>query len=104
MEFSNILATLPFRAEQRARLQAAAPNTTFRFTSETELCAEDIAEAEALIGYADPALLLHAGRLKWVQLGGVGAEGFIGDALALLSTSRTQGALTAPRSRATPSP
>ncbi|GHU78747.1 dehydrogenase [Clostridia bacterium] len=76
MEFSNIVVTLPFTSEQKARLQEASPQTVFVFKQGLELSKEDFAGADALIGGAPPVLLADAPGLKWVQLGSVGAETF----------------------------
>ncbi|MDR0884809.1 MAG: D-2-hydroxyacid dehydrogenase [Clostridiales Family XIII bacterium] len=89
MKFSNIIVTLPFTNAQKSRLQNAAPETTFIYQSDLTLSKEDFACVDALIGFANPALLTGAQNLKWVQLGSVGAEGYIVDGVLPLDVYLT---------------
>jgi D-2-hydroxyacid dehydrogenase (NADP+) len=72
----RVLVTDFFRDEQLPLLQAARPGIEFRVRGPKELTAEDIAWAEALIGFRPPQHLEVRGP-KWIHGSGAGVDGWL---------------------------
>lgn len=72
----TVLVTDFFRDEQLPLLRAARPNIEFRVRGPKELTAEDIAWAEALIGFRPPAHLEVRGP-KWIHGSGAGVDAWL---------------------------
>ncbi len=75
----NILVTMELLPEHRGWLEAAGPNETFRF--ETKPGREDVRWADVIFGNVPPRLLSPNDRLRWMQTGSAGVDGYLGGAL-----------------------
>jgi len=73
---ARVLVTDFFREEQLPLLQAARPRIEFRVRGPKELTAEDIAWAEALIGFRPPAQLEVRGP-RWIHGSGAGVDAWL---------------------------
>lgn len=83
-EINQILLTLPFSSNQKELIAAAAPTVPIICKNADALKPEDLAGADVILGNIPVSMLPCAKALKWLQLGGAGAEGY-----------RDQGALPA---------
>jgi D-2-hydroxyacid dehydrogenase (NADP+) len=72
----TVLLTDFFRAEQLPLLQAARPKIEFRVVGPKELTANDIAWAEALVGFRPPKHLEVRGP-KWIHGSGAGVDAWL---------------------------
>lgn len=70
----NVLVQLPLSGEQRARLEAAAPEAAFTYVKPKTITAEQVAAADAIVGNVRPELLVGASRLRLLQLNSAGYE------------------------------
>lgn len=70
----NVLVQLPLSGEQRARLEAAAPEAAFMYVKPKTITAEQVAVADAIVGNVRPELLAGASRLRLLQLNSAGYE------------------------------
>lgn len=74
--FNDILVTLPLNPDQKRVLENAAPNTRFTYKRVDEIQAQADLPYDAIMGSVPVAALKNAPRLKWLQLGSAGAEGY----------------------------
>lgn len=72
----NILVLLPLSPEQRARLEAAAPEAAYTYVPAKDVAAEHVAAADVIVGNVAPALLADAAptHLRLLQLNSAGYE------------------------------
>lgn len=81
MRLENILVLLPVNDRQKAMLREKAPGATFVFQTAGTVTAEQMAQAEAIIGNPPAQLLPKAARLRWLQLNSAGADAYLHGAL-----------------------
>lgn len=72
----EIIVTLPVDPAQRQAFAALAPDAHFTYTDKKHVTAEEVAEAEVILGNLPAALLSGAKKLKWLQLNSAGAESY----------------------------
>lgn len=75
----NILVTMELLPEHRKWLEEAGPGEQFRF--ETNPARADVAWADALLGNVEPELLSPEDKLRWMQTGSAGVNGYLGGVL-----------------------
>lgn len=73
----NILVLLPFNDEQRARIEAAAPDATFAYSTRAGVETELVAQADVIVGNLAPARLREAPHLKFMQLNSAGYDAYM---------------------------
>ncbi|WP_293825892.1 D-2-hydroxyacid dehydrogenase [uncultured Parolsenella sp.] len=79
----DVLVLLPLTDEQRARLEAGAPGARYTYVAPTSSLdvgapsAEQVAEANVIVGNVSPALLGHAANLRLLQLNSAGYDNYI---------------------------
>lgn len=71
----NVLVLFPLREEQKARLEALGPDC--RFTYASAATAEQLAEADIILGNPAPAALKGSQRLQFLQLNSSGADPYV---------------------------
>jgi phosphoglycerate dehydrogenase-like enzyme len=76
MTLQNTLVTLPVSPEQRHALESAAPGA-IHFIKEEEAEHISLAGVDSIIGNFPLRRIPEVEGLKWLQLGGVGAEGYL---------------------------
>lgn len=76
MQLQQILVTLPLNEAQQQVLRDAA-GSDIQFITGEEALSADISGVDAIIGNVPPGRLAEAYRLRWLQLAGIGAEGFL---------------------------
>lgn len=72
----NILVTPPVNEQHKRLLEGAWPGAVFHFILSKELSPADVEWAEAIVGNVPHAYLAGAKRLKLLQLGSAGTEGY----------------------------
>ena len=72
----NILVTPPVNETHRALLESAWPGAEFTYIRSKELTYGDVLAADVIVGNVPPAFLAGADRLRFLQLGSAGTEGF----------------------------
>lgn len=70
----KILILLQLDEEQKRSILEAAPDADLTFSSPREVSAEQIADADAILGQAPAALLPNARNLRWLQITNAGTE------------------------------
>ncbi|AEB06508.1 D-isomer specific 2-hydroxyacid dehydrogenase NAD-binding protein [Coriobacterium glomerans PW2] len=73
----NVLVLISLDSEQRARLEAAAPDARFVYAREDSLANNDLSTAEIIIGNIEPERLSDARCLRLLQLGSAGYDRYI---------------------------
>ena len=73
----HVLVVLPFREEQKRKLEQQAPDYQFQYIQKDNLTKELLEWATILIGNVPIELLSRQLRLKWVQLNNAGTEGYL---------------------------
>ena len=63
----------------RTKITEACPDAEIRFTDKKSLTAEDLAEAEVVVGNLPRKWLSAAGKLRWLHLESAGAETYVKD-------------------------
>ncbi len=76
MNKPKILVLMRTDNEQRARLEAAANGAQLLYLPTREVTDELLGTVDAVIGNLNPARLKNARRLRWIQLGSAGADGY----------------------------
>lgn len=74
----NILVAIPVEDRHKKRLNAAAPIASITYISAKDANGEQVREADAIFGNVDPKLLVHAKKLKLLQLLTAGTDGYVG--------------------------
>ena len=74
----KILCLVPFNAEARSRMEAAAPGCEFIFTDTRELTQTQVSEANIILGNPPPKMLLESQNLELLQLSSSGADAYMG--------------------------
>ncbi|MGI6229818.1 MAG: D-2-hydroxyacid dehydrogenase [Tractidigestivibacter sp.] len=72
----RIVVLTPVTEEQRSRLEAAAPDAAFVFSSHAGVTADELAEAEIVVGNVAPARLREAPKLRFLQLDSAGFDSY----------------------------
>ena len=85
----KVLVLIPVTDQHRARLQAAAPDAVFEYTSHAAATPEQVREAEIIIGNLPVALLPEAKSLRWLQLNSAGADPYFRPEVLPLSVKLT---------------
>lgn len=73
----NILVAVPFNSEQRSHIESAAPESTFIYEDRHAVTAEQVAEADVVIGNVAPELLTGMRHLKLLQLNSAGYDDYL---------------------------
>lgn len=74
----NILVAVPVDEGHKERLYQAGEGCNFTFAEKEQVTAAHVEQADAIFGNVDPKLLVHAKRLKLLQLLTAGADGYTG--------------------------
>ena len=77
----KILVALPLDERQKERLEQNFRHQEFRYCLPGELSAEVLSDAEVILGNVPPQCLVHARKLRWLQLNNAGTEGYCDGAL-----------------------
>lgn len=77
MKSKNILVVIPFNNRQKKTIEESAPGCSFTYTSYDKVTAEQVENAEIIIGNADPYYLQDASKLEWIQLNSAGADVYV---------------------------
>lgn len=77
----QVLVTLPLEAQHKAffesQVRGSAEEFAFNYKVADELTADDVREAQIILGSADAELLPAAEALEWLQLSWAGADSFV---------------------------
>lgn len=73
----HVLVVLPFRDEQKRKLEQQAPDYQFQYVQKESLTKECLEWATILIGNVPFEYLSGNLHLKWVQLNNAGTEGYL---------------------------
>ena len=79
----NVLVLLPLTTEQRARLEAGAPNASYTYVTPASPlgvgapAAEQVAAANVIVGNVSPKLLAAAPELELLQLNSAGYDNYL---------------------------
>lgn len=76
MDKPIILVLMRTDEEQKAQLEAAANGAELIWLPDREVTDELLGTVDAVIGNLNPAQLKNARRLRWIQLGSAGADGY----------------------------
>lgn len=96
----KILTGLPVTLQQREKLLAACEGCKMSFKPLEEIKAEDVCDADAIIGNVSPELLQSAVRLRWLQLNSAGTDaytkpGILGEGVQLTNAVGAYGLVVA---------
>lgn len=86
MEHGTILCAIPFDEEQRLRLEQVAGDCTVVYTSTADATAEQVREADIILGNVAPALIGASPRLAFLQLNSAGADQYVVDGVLAPAT------------------
>lgn len=75
-QFFQVLVTLPANETHRQALEAACPGGSFAYLPQEALTEAAVAGADVIVGNLPHALLPACRRLKLLQLGSAGADGY----------------------------
>ena len=78
---AKVVVALPLSPAQRLRLQATLPCTRFLWLDYGRAAAEDVADADVIVGSVDPALLAETRRLRLLQLSSAGYDRYTDDVM-----------------------
>ena len=79
----NVLVLLPLDERQRACLEAGAPNAHYTYVAAKpgamlgKPSAEQVADADVIVGNVDPKMLAGAGSLRLLQLNSAGYDNYL---------------------------
>ncbi len=74
----DILVLLPFSDDERATIEAAAPDgSRITYTTKADVTDEQVARAEVIVGNLAPARLAAAGHLRLLQLNSAGFDQYM---------------------------
>ena len=72
----KVIVTLPVSDAHRHKIESACKRAEVHFVAPDGLTPEAVSDAEVIIGNVPHALLKHAARLRLLQLGSAGADGY----------------------------
>jgi len=75
---NTALVLMPLNKQQQDMFFSVSPNITFDFCSADSIDRERISGADIIIGNPPPSMLMHARKLKWIQLVTAGADKYQG--------------------------
>lgn len=70
----KILVVMPFQDSHKSYVESLAPGCEFCYSSISEVTAEQVADADIIIGNAPAELVAQSQKLKWIQLNSAGAD------------------------------
>lgn len=73
----NIICLLPVKQNHKLKLEAAAPGCSFIHTTAQHVTAEQVSQADYIIGNVPAKLINASPRLKVLQLGSAGTDPYI---------------------------
>ena len=73
----TVLVVLPLQARHRALLEESAPGYTFTYTDKETVTAEQVKQANIIIGNVPAEWLQASPKLSWLQLNSAGADAYI---------------------------
>ncbi|MCE5235336.1 MAG: D-2-hydroxyacid dehydrogenase [Clostridiaceae bacterium] len=73
----NILVAIPVEEAHKARLSAAAPEASITYIPAKQANEEHVKNADVIFGNIDPKLLIHAKKLRLLQLLSAGTDGYV---------------------------
>ncbi|MBE6480055.1 MAG: D-2-hydroxyacid dehydrogenase [Olsenella sp.] len=76
-KIDNLLVVLPVCPAHVERLHAAAGSPSIAVRAPGEATPEDVRTADVIVGNVPPALLAHAGSLRWMQLSSAGYDAYV---------------------------
>ncbi|MBQ6491205.1 MAG: D-2-hydroxyacid dehydrogenase [Atopobiaceae bacterium] len=76
-KIDNLLVVLPVSPAHVERLHAAAGSPSIAVRAPGEATPEDVRAADVIVGNVPPALLAHAGSLRWMQLSSAGYDAYV---------------------------
>lgn len=72
----KVIVTLPVSERHKHEIESACERAAVRYIQPAEITAEDVSDAEVIIGNVPHSLLGFAAKLKLLQLGSAGADGY----------------------------
>jgi len=72
----RVLVTFPAHDDHKRKLEALAPDWDLVYAHRLKVTAEDVRQADIILGNVPIAVLAHATRLVWIQLSSAGANGY----------------------------
>jgi len=72
----RVLVTFPAHDDHKRKLEALAPDWDLVYAHRLKVTAEDVRQADIILGNVPVAVLAHATRLVWIQLSSAGANGY----------------------------
>ena len=72
----NILVTPPVNEKHKALIESACPGGTFRYVPQKEVTADDVRDADVILGNIPHALVPECRNLKLLHLNMAGADGY----------------------------
>ena len=88
----KILVTVPLTEEERIELQSKMPGANYIFTERYKATAEEIREADIILGNVVADRLAGASNLKWLQLNTAGADQYVKEGVLPAQTILTNAA------------
>lgn len=73
----NILVGLDFDNTQKELFEKTAGSASIKYILPKDATAEDVANADIIIGNVPPAIVKSAQKLKWMQLNSAGTNGYL---------------------------
>lgn len=73
----KILVVIPFHEQQKIEVAKIAPKLQVIYKDGQTATAEEILDANIIIGNVDPTILKESKKLEWIQLNSAGADAYI---------------------------
>ncbi|PWM21560.1 MAG: D-2-hydroxyacid dehydrogenase [Oscillospiraceae bacterium] len=73
----HVLVLCPTKDRHRAWLEESLPGTVFTYSTPAEVTPEQLGEADAIFGNPKPEALVHATRLRLLQLNSAGSDAYV---------------------------
>jgi len=73
----KVIVVVPFEEESRKRLESVCENNEYVYKRPDEVTAEDLSDADAVIGNVPAPLMKHAKKLEWFQSQMAGVDPYI---------------------------
>ena len=77
----NILVVIPMSDRQKSYLQSKYPEANYIYSLPKTVSAEEVAEADYIIGNAPASMVAENNKLEWMQLNSAGADKYIAESV-----------------------
>lgn len=72
----KVLVVMPFQDSHKAYIESIGKDCEFTYTTIAAATAEQVCDADIILGNADPKLVAQSDKLQWIQLNSAGADPF----------------------------